>query len=418
MHQHDTKIIQIGNSVLRQKASKLSLDEIRSPKVQDIIEEMKVTMRNAPGVGLAAPQIGVSLQIIVIEDCEERMVGIDPEILKERERIPIKFHVIINPKLKVIDESVNLFFEGCLSVKNYSRITPRAKKVEVECYDENGNKKTIIANGWYARILQHEIDHLNSKLYVDVADIRTEIINNEENFKKWRNASSAMVRQYYDESLSKKNFSNAKIDAIIFDLGKVIVDVNHEKTYLAFEAICQADRDEIKKIFKQEDYLNFELGRFSYQEFFLKIKNYLKSEHDITAFVDAWNAMIVGVPTDSVSLLKQLRKKYQIFALSNTNYCHVDVINRHLQNDYSISNIKELFDKIYYSHELGLGKPDKEIFKFVLNDLQLNPENILFIDDNFENIQISRELGFKTIHLLEQNKLAEELYKAGIINEN
>ncbi len=202
---NETKIVQLGHPVLRQQAKTLSLDEIKSQPVQEIIETMKVAMRNAPGVGLAAPQIGIPLQIAVIEDCAERTVGIDPDILNERGRVPIEFHVIINPTLKIIDEEVNLFFEGCLSVEGVSRITPRAKTVEVDCYDEQGNHKTIRASGWYARILQHEIDHLNGKLYIDVADSRTEIVNDETNFKKWRNAPSQLIRQHYDESLSKKN---------------------------------------------------------------------------------------------------------------------------------------------------------------------------------------------------------------------
>jgi peptide deformylase len=162
---------------------------------------MKQIMRNAPGVGLAAPQIGINLQLAVIEDRPEYSASFSPEILAERGRVPVDFHVIINPKLTVTDTTEMLFFEGCLSIAGICRITPRAKSVRVECLDENGNAKTINATGWYARILQHEIDHLNGKLLIDHGDQRTEIIIDETNRKKWLQASKEKIHAYYLEKI-------------------------------------------------------------------------------------------------------------------------------------------------------------------------------------------------------------------------
>src|SRR5579872_4731065 len=90
------EILQIETSptILRQEARKLTLEEIKSHKIQSLIQEMKETMKNAPGVGLAAPQIGQSVQLIVIEDSDERLKDLSPEILRDRAREPIKFHVI------------------------------------------------------------------------------------------------------------------------------------------------------------------------------------------------------------------------------------------------------------------------------------------------------------------------------------
>lgn len=190
-------ILQHGNPILRQVAKEVAIDEIQSQYIKDIIESMKETLRSAPGVGLAAPQVGISLQIAVIEDREEYFANMRPAIRKERGRKPISFHVVINPKLTLLAQSDIAFFEGCLSVRNGSRITNRAERVSVECYDENGIKKIIQAEGWYARILQHEIDHLNGKLFIDIADERTEILNNPENRNKWLNATSEEVNQYF-----------------------------------------------------------------------------------------------------------------------------------------------------------------------------------------------------------------------------
>jgi peptide deformylase len=162
------KILQMGEQVLRERARALSAEEIRSESIQLLIEFMHETMQDAPGVGLAAPQVGMSLQLAVIEDREEYHRNLTPEQLKERERKPVPFHVIINPTITVIDGAGQAeFFEGCLSMAGYTAIVPRARRVQVACLNEKGKSQTIDASGWYARILQHEIDHLHGLIYTD-----------------------------------------------------------------------------------------------------------------------------------------------------------------------------------------------------------------------------------------------------------
>jgi peptide deformylase len=151
------EIVQVGDPVLRHPARPLSPAEILSPEVQQLIELMRATMHNAPGVGLAAPQIGLPLQLAVIQDTGE---------LPATERAPVDFHVIANPRLTLGDGIVE-FFEGCLSVEGFQAVVPRARSVRVEALDHRGEPVVIDASGWYARILQHEIDHLNGKLYID-----------------------------------------------------------------------------------------------------------------------------------------------------------------------------------------------------------------------------------------------------------
>lgn len=192
------EILQVGNPILRQVAKEVTEEEISSQKIQDYILSMKETMYAAPGVGLAAPQIGIPLQIIVIEDREEYMSSMLPKIREERGRRPVPFHVIINPKLIYVSNEKSIFFEGCLSVQGYSRITPRATHVKVKCLDEKGNNKLIDASGWYARILQHEIDHLMGSLYIDKSDKKTEIVLDDENKKKWLNATAQEINCYFN----------------------------------------------------------------------------------------------------------------------------------------------------------------------------------------------------------------------------
>ncbi|MGB2890250.1 MAG: peptide deformylase [Candidatus Acidiferrales bacterium] len=161
------KIGQAGEPVLRQVTRALTAREIVSAEIQGLIVQMRETMHDAPGVGLAAPQVGFSLQLAVIEDKEEYLKDIPREQLEERERRPIPFQVIINPRIEVMTDATVEFFEGCLSLAGFSALVPRARSVRVECLDERGQRKLIEASGWYARILQHEIDHLGGKLYID-----------------------------------------------------------------------------------------------------------------------------------------------------------------------------------------------------------------------------------------------------------
>ena len=160
-------IVQAGDPVLRRAARALRPNEIRSREIRELIQQMKETMYAAPGVGLAAPQIGQSIQLAVIEDRPEYIKDWTAEQLAEREREPVPFHVIINPRIMLLGEERVEYFEGCLSLTNLMALTPRARRVRVECVDERGEAKVIEAGGWYARILQHEIDHLAGTMYVD-----------------------------------------------------------------------------------------------------------------------------------------------------------------------------------------------------------------------------------------------------------
>ncbi len=179
------KIVQVGEPVLRGRARPLTRDEITSDEIKRLITDMRETMYDAPGVGLAAPQVGMPLQLAVIEDREDFLKAIPPAELEEKERAPVPFHVIINPKIELVGEATVQFFEGCLSLSGFSALVPRSRQVRVTYWDEHAEEKSILAAGWYARILQHEIDHLHGTLYIDKMRPRT--FTSFENFaRSWK----------------------------------------------------------------------------------------------------------------------------------------------------------------------------------------------------------------------------------------
>jgi len=187
-------IVHAGEPVLRQPSRALSPQEISSKEIQKLIEHMRETMRGAPGVGLAAPQIGLSLQIAVVEDRKEYHKEVSAEQLALRERRPVAFQVLINPRIQTADDDqIVEFFEGCLSLPGFFALVPRSRGVRVECLDHRGKSKRIEASGWYARILQHEIDHLHGNLYIDRMHSRT--FSSTQNWEKfWKGKPVTEVR--------------------------------------------------------------------------------------------------------------------------------------------------------------------------------------------------------------------------------
>jgi peptide deformylase len=186
------KIVQVGETVLRGAARPLTRDEITGDEIQRLIRDMRETMHDAPGVGLAAPQVGVPLQLAVIEDREEYLKAIPAGELTDKERVPVPFHVIINPQIEIIGDETVEFFEGCLSLAGFSALVPRARQVRVNYRNECGEEKSVVASGWYARILQHEIDHLGGTIYID--KMRSRSFTSVENFSRfWKSKSVPQI---------------------------------------------------------------------------------------------------------------------------------------------------------------------------------------------------------------------------------
>jgi peptide deformylase len=187
------EIVQAGDPVLRQLARPLGADEIDTPQLHQTIAEMLATLRLAPGVGLAAPQVGLNLQLAIIEDREQYHTTWTGPQLRARERVTVPFHVLINPQLESDGDATVEFYEGCLSVPGYAASVPRHRHVRVRYLDQHGEPQHVTAQGWYARILQHEIDHLHGALYIDRMKPRT-FMTLENYTGRWRNAEDEARR--------------------------------------------------------------------------------------------------------------------------------------------------------------------------------------------------------------------------------
>ena len=170
--------------MLRAPAALVPPEAIPGAEIQALIAAMVSAMRDAPGVGLAAPQIGVGLRVIVLEDREEHMARLAQAEREARGRVQVPLTVIVNPTLRRVGDERATFFEGCLSVPGYMALVERDLEVEVTGLDAGGAPLTWRVRGWPARILQHELDHLEGTLYVDRMLTRS-FFANEEVAARW-----------------------------------------------------------------------------------------------------------------------------------------------------------------------------------------------------------------------------------------
>jgi peptide deformylase len=161
-------IVQAGHPALRAIATPYDA-QLSDAELAALLDVMHRTMRAAPGVGLAAPQLGLPLALAVLEDPGT----VSEEHAEVREREPMPFRVLVNPRYTAVDAERVSFYEGCLSVVGYQAVVARARQVHLVAHDEHGTEVDEVVSGWSARIVQHETDHLGGTLYLDRAELRS-----------------------------------------------------------------------------------------------------------------------------------------------------------------------------------------------------------------------------------------------------
>ncbi|MCX5054989.1 peptide deformylase [Streptomyces sp. NBC_00474] len=161
-------IVAAGDPVLRRGTERFD-GQLDPALLARFVEALRVTMHAAPGVGVAAPQVGVELRIAVIED----PAPVPDEVRLARGRVPQPFRVLVNPSYEPVGSQRAAYFEGCLSVPGWQAVVARHAQVRLTGEDEQGRALDEVFTGWPARIMQHETDHLDGMLYLDRAELRS-----------------------------------------------------------------------------------------------------------------------------------------------------------------------------------------------------------------------------------------------------
>lgn len=197
------------------------------------------------------------------------------------------------------------------------------------------------------------------------------------------------------------------LENIIFDLGGVIIDLDLPAAYSAFAELSGLTVDQvIDKTKGLMLFTDYEQGLISSEEFRLQISNLLSIEPTTSGIDRAWCTMLGGIPVQRLQLLTKLQKQYRIFALSNTNDIHAEKFDAIVEKSTGNPGmLTDYFEKVYYSHQMKMRKPQVEIYQAVLDDKDIDPGQTLFIDDNFDNINGAESLGIQTLHLKHPNQL-------------
>ena len=202
------------------------------------------------------------------------------------------------------------------------------------------------------------------------------------------------------------------IKNIIFDFGGVICDLDIQRTVEKFKefglpkAEFSVAPEEQDRRFEQL-VSTYETGLITSRQFRDVIRNHYQVSPSDAAIDDAWNALLVRIPKPRIRLLENIRDSYRIFLLSNSNEIHFLKYREDLQQHYGYRDFDALFEKVYFSYQLHLKKPDPAIFQWVLNENKLDPAETLFIDDTLIHIEAARELGITGYHLREGEELIQ-----------
>ncbi len=195
---------------------------------------------------------------------------------------------------------------------------------------------------------------------------------------------------------------------IIFDFGGVILNIDFGLTHSAFQRLGGGDLDKKFSQTQQSGFFDdFEKGKISPQQFRVKIKKLLDFDVSDDNLNAAWNKMLLDIPKQRVDWILKLKEKYQCVLLSNTNQIHYDFYRENLELVHGYKKFSDLFHKTYFSHKIGMRKPDANIYDYVLKELSQEPSEVLFIDDTQKNIDAAKALGWNTI--LWENKELDEL---------
>lgn len=182
-------IVQAGHPVLRQLAAPFT-GQLDDAELGQLIDLMRSVMHKAPGVGLAAPQLGIPLQLAVLED----QFVVDAEVAAARGREPLAFFAMLNPSYQPLGGSTAAFYEGCLSLNGLQAAVSRPEAVRLDFTAPDGSPQQREFSGWQARIVQHETDHVHGILYLDRAELRS-ISNNAEYSARWAQPDISLARK-------------------------------------------------------------------------------------------------------------------------------------------------------------------------------------------------------------------------------
>ncbi len=199
-----------------------------------------------------------------------------------------------------------------------------------------------------------------------------------------------------------KNVPDA--DFLIFDLGNVIIDLDYNRAFeLIVSQVPTWHQSSLNEFFRTGFQQAFEKGEIDSLTFRNEVRAYFGETWEDKKVDELWNSILGKIPQKRLELLKNLKEHYQLAVLSNTNAIHIDAVYQMLKTDHQMDRFEPLFDKIFYSHEMGLAKPSTEIYEKMLAELGAKADRVIFFDDLEANVKGAASVGIQAVHVTGPN---------------
>ena len=204
-----------------------------------------------------------------------------------------------------------------------------------------------------------------------------------------------MLKTHILDKIKNNKQIEVKIKNIIFDLGNVVIDIDPDLTISKFKELGVSDFDKMYTIMRQSDVFDrLDTGKITMPEFRQAIRDFAGIQLAEAQIDEAWCAMLLDFPEENPELLRKLRSAgYKLYLLSNTNQMHIDCYTEYMYRQFGCNLLTELFDRVFYSQEIGFRKPDRESYEYVLKAEGLKPHETLFIDDLEKNVIGAQKAG-------------------------
>ncbi|OOG77100.1 HAD family phosphatase [Algoriphagus sp. A40] len=193
-------------------------------------------------------------------------------------------------------------------------------------------------------------------------------------------------------------------DFLIFDLGNVIIDLDYNRAFnLIKSEVPPAYHSKVDSFYVTDFHKAYEKGEIDSQTFRNEIRAYFGQSWEDSKVDELWNSILGKIPNERIELVSKLKGNYQLAVLSNTNEIHIDAVYEMLRMDHGMEGFEPLFDRIFYSHEMGLAKPSAEIYERMLFELGTSADRVIFFDDLEANVLGAVSLGIKAIQVTGPN---------------
>lgn len=189
-------------------------------------------------------------------------------------------------------------------------------------------------------------------------------------------------------------------DFLIFDLGNVIIDIDYQRSLNLIKSLLPNFSGlKVDSFYSTDFHKAYEKGEIDSPTFRNEVRRYFQQDWEDIKVDEIWNSLLGKIPKERLDLISKLKQSYQVGVLSNTNEIHIDAVYHHLKTDFGLIRFEPLFDRVFYSHEMGLSKPSSEIYQKMLKELGTTADRVVFFDDLEANVKGAAAVGIQAVHV-------------------